>query len=466
ANIDLLGEDGTFAVITGQQAGLLTGPLLTVYKAITAIQLAERLNRKDERHFVPVFWVVSDDHDFDEVNHLFLVNRKNELVRLVYQPGDEFERWPVGRIPVDEDFDLFFDRFAEDTPNTEFKESVLRTVRAAYVEGWNFAEGFARLMTSMFRDYGLVLVDPMDPDLVELAVPIFEREIEDPASSTSLVLQTGDRLKERGYHRQIKVRPGHLNLFLEIDRRRCSVSVDGDAFRTEGKSYTGEGFLAMLKSSPDRFSPNVVLRPVVRSHLLPTAAYIGGPGEISYFAQLKEVFETFAVSPPVVYPRARVTVVEGKVRRILDRYAIPPAELYEDADGVVRSIVESSLPETFRTAFQEAEGDIERLFRRIRKAVVPIDGSLESLVIRSQNRLAHDIAKIEKKAIQAKKRSEEVIVQQIHKVRTNLFPNGALQERVLNIVPFLILYGPGLIGQLFDAVDGDTGRHQMIDIGT
>lgn len=463
-NIDLLQDEKTFAVITGQQAGLFTGPLLTIYKTLSTIKLTELLNDEYEYKFIPVFWVVSDDHDFDEVNHLSLVNGASQVRRIVYQPEGEYARFPVGTIPVDNRFNAVLEQFSEKTPETEFKASVQQMVRTSYSEARSVADGFCRFMANLFREYGLVVVDPRDPDLTVLAAPVFEMEIGDPEKSTSCVLKTGEQLSRHGYHQQIHLRPGHLNIFLEIDGRRCSISEKDERFQTDRGSYSREEILKLLRSSPERFSPNVVLRPIVRSHLLPTAAYIGGPAEISYYAQLKDVFSFFGVPQPIVYPRVRGTLIEGKIRRILDRHSIDPMNVYTNSDGVVNDIVKGSLPETFRTVFQETEEDMKRFFGKIRDAVTPIDSSLNDLVTRSRNRLAHDIEKIEKKVIQARKKSEEVIVQQIEKVKTNLFPNGEYQERVLNIVPFLILYGPDFIHHLYNSIDINTKRHQMIDI--
>ena len=464
ANIDLLSADDTLVVITGQQAGLLTGPLLTIYKTLTIIRLAEQLQQTYENKFVPVFWIVSDDHDFEEVNHVFCVSSTNDVTRVTYAPRGDFDRCLVGSLPIDESFKSVIREFEGYMPETEFKASIAEMVKMAYTDSRSFAAGFARLMMCLFQDYGLVLVDPLDSELMELATPIFTKEIENLTESSNRALQVSEQLKGRGYSQQITLRSGHLNLFVEIEGRRCSVSLGSDGFHAEGRSFTAKDFLDIVQSSPEKISPNVVLRPVVRSHILPTAAYIGGPAEISYYAQLKGVFEFFGVPMPIVYPRARLTLIESKVRRILDKHSIAPDAVYQDADGVIRSIIEKSLPDTFQIVFQEAEGGIDEFFSKIQEVVLPIDNSLDGLITRSRNRLAHDVDKIEKKAIQAKKKSEEIVVQQIQKVSTHLFPNGSLQERVLNIVPFLMLYGPDFVKRLYDVIDVNTKQHQMIDI--
>ena len=463
-NINLLQEKKTFAVITGQQAGLMTGPLLTIYKTLTVIKLSEQLNQDYENKFIPVFWVVSDDHDFEEVNHLFVVNRENEVVRLKYVPEKDVERYPVGTIPVDHQISTVLEQFIENTPETEFKESVLETIRTAYIGARSVADGFCRFMTKLFQDYGLVVVDPLDPGLMELTVPVFEKEIHDPEKSTSCVLQAGEQLQKRAYHQQIHLRPGHLNMFLEIEGRRHSVSRENEIFKANKVNFNQKELLEKLQSSPERFTPNVVLRPIVRSYLLPTAAYIGGPAEISYYAQMRDVFDVFGVPEPIVYPRVHGMLVEGKIRRILNKYNIDPLDVYTRADGLIQDIVKENLPEAFRAVFQETERDIDGLFSKIRDAVTPIDSSLNDLVTRSRNRLTHDIEKIEKKAIQAQKRSEEVVVRQIENVKTNLFPMGEYQERILNIGPFLILYGPDFIHQLYNSIDVDAKRHQIFDV--
>ncbi|UCE20217.1 MAG: bacillithiol biosynthesis cysteine-adding enzyme BshC [Gemmatimonadota bacterium] len=464
ANIDLLSADATLAVITGQQAGLFTGPLLTIYKTLTTIKLAEQLQQNYEDKFVPVFWVVSDDHDFEEVNHIFCVSSDNDVIRVEYTPRGDFDRCPVKSIPIDEHFESVLQKLEGHLPETDFKASIVEMVKMAYTDSRSFADGFSRLLTRLFQDYGLVLVDPLDQELMELTATIFKGEIENPTGSSNRALQVSEQLKERGYPQQINLRAGHLNLFIEIEGRRCSVSMGSNDFQAEGRSFTAKDFLDILQSSPEKISPNVVLRPVVRSSILPTAAYIGGPAEISYYAQLKGVFEFFGVPMPIVYPRVRVTLIESKVRRILEKHSVTPEEVFQDAHGVIRNIIEKSLPDTFQIVFHESKSGIDELFGKIRESVLPIDNSLDGLITRSRNRLAHDVDKIEKKAIQAKKKSEETVVQQIHKVRAHLFPQGMQQERILNILPFLILYGPHFIERLYEAIDVNNKHHQIIDV--
>jgi len=271
-------------------------------------------------------------------------------------------------------------------------------------------------------------------------------------------------LEKSGYHQQVHIRPEFLNLFLEVDGRRSSLSVRGDIYQAGGKTFTQEELLEMLTESPHLFSPGVILRPVVRSHLLPTVAYVGGPAEISYFAQIKMVYETLGVPPPVVYPRAHVTFVEKKIRRILEKYDISLVELFKDTESVITNRIEDKLPDTFQTVFQHARDDIERIFKHIRDTVVPLDTSLENLIARSHHKVAHDIGKLEKKAIQSKKKSEEILVQQIRRARNHLFPNNSLQERTFNIIPYLVLYGSGLIHRFYEAIDVNIKEHQIIDI--
>jgi bacillithiol biosynthesis cysteine-adding enzyme BshC len=462
--IDSLGEEKSFVIVTGQQAGLLTGPLLTIYKTLTVLKMAEQLSQKHEYRFIPVFWVVSDDHDFEEVNHVYGIDGENTIRKIEYATFAKQEGRSIGKILLDEGFEQFFDECVHSLRDTEFKASILDMVREAYVEGQSLSDGFCRLMAKLFREYGLVIVDPLDPELMRFAVPIYEQEITGPHRSTSAVLQTNERLTERGYHQQVHVRPGYLNLFLETDGQRRSLSMDGETFQAGGKTYAAEDMLHRARESPQLISPGVILRPVVRSHLLPTVAYVGGPAEISYHAQIQKVYEGFGVPPPVVYPRVHVTLVEKKIRRILEKLNIVPVELFKDTEAVITKTIEGRLPETCQAVFQNAQDEAARIFTHIRDAVVPIDGSLEDLITRSQSKFMHEIGRIEKKAVQAKKKSEKIVVQQIRKSSDHLFPKSSLQERVFNIVPFLVLYGPGLIRRLYDIIDVNMTDHQLIDI--
>ena len=229
ANIDLLRRPDTLVVITGQQVGLFTGPLFTIYKALTVVQLARQLSQRFPFHFLPLFWMASDDHDYAEVNSVALLDRSNQLVTLRHR-GDHTSGLHVGTLRLGPEIESLLTKLDQALPESEFKAGAMELLRAAYRPRATFSEAFGRAMLSLFAKEGLILVDPADPGLKRLAVPIFQKELESAPRSGELVAVRGEQLVKRGYHAQIKPAPQAVNLFLLVNGARAAVMRRGDGF--------------------------------------------------------------------------------------------------------------------------------------------------------------------------------------------------------------------------------------------
>jgi len=268
-NIETLVQEQTCVVVTGQQVGLFSGPLYTIYKALTAIKLAAALSQNHGKPFVPIFWMAAEDHDFVEVNHLSLLDQDSRLQNIAYQEHSAELKIPVAKILFSSTIETCLQRLDELTPSSEFKPAVLAELRQAYQPERSFVEAFAQWMTFLFK--------------------------------SKCALRASKQLSQKGYVPQVQQREGKLNLFLaEHERLTVECRDSGFAVKGDPRSFTQAELVELLHRTPHVFSPNVLLRPVYQDTLLPTVAYVGGPGEIAYFAQLKEVYAEYGLSMPVI----------------------------------------------------------------------------------------------------------------------------------------------------------------------
>jgi len=329
-HIEMLRRPGSVAIVTGQQAGLFTGPLYTVHKALTVIKLAACL-REQGVEAVPVFWVASEDHDYDEVNHVRLVDQEGKLKEIRYEPSERPPDVSVGRVLLSDNISEAIDEFIAQLPPSEFMPDIERDLREAYAPGEGFADAFAKLMARIFRDYGVVLIDPLDEGLKQVAAPLYARAIEKSSEIARALVEQSRELEEAGYHAQVKVSEDMVPLFILDQGRRVALVEHEGRFWVKGsnRSFDRQELADLARRCPNCFSPNVTLRPVVQDYLLPVASYIGGPAEIAYFAQLRAVYRTLERQEPCVLPRASFTIIEGRHQKTLQKYNLSLEDFFE-----------------------------------------------------------------------------------------------------------------------------------------
>lgn len=462
-NIERLVRDRAYAVVTGQQVGLFSGPLYTIYKSLTAIKLAEYLDRHLPGSFVPVFWLASDDHDLAEIDHIDLLGVENRIERILYKSRTTRLKIPAVDRTFSSEIADSFERLSDLTRDSEFKQDILSHLAEAYRSGRSFADAFACWMARLFGTYGLVLVDGSHHELKRLGKNVFAREIDAYSPSTDAVLRTSDELNRAGYSLQVRLRAGLLNLFL-IEKERQAVHWKGDEFfvKETGSAYTRSELLALLDENPAIFSPNVLLRPIFQDHLFPTVAYVGGPGEIAYFAQMKGVYESFGLPMPIIYPRKTVTVVEKNVGTVLDRYGITVEDVWQDAQNLAKEIAKKQIPATLDRVFRVAASHIQQDFRAIKQEIGRFEPTLEKSVDLARGRVGRQLRILENKVSRASHIRDQDVSRQLHKAANSLYPLGLLQERVFNIVPFLIKYGYPFLEGLTETLDMEDHNHQVI----
>lgn len=441
--------DGLF-VTTGQQPGLFTGPLYTVHKILSAVKLARALESALGRPVAPLFWVASDDHDWEEANHVYLLDRRQSLRRV--ELGSDPAAPPVSmrRRLLGPEIEPALEKFRQNLPTTEFAGELLRLLYESYRPERTVAEAFTETIARLFAPFDLLLVDGGQPLVKELGIELMERELVDAAAHEALFAAQTRRLEAAGYRGQVPILPGATNLHYEDDEGRDRLFRSGDRFvlRRTGRGFGRTELLSLLHAEPVRFSANVVLRPIIESAIFPTVSYVGGPGEVSYFAQYGDLFRAHGIGAPVVFPRFSVLLIEEKVRQILDRFGLEPAAFRRPFDELSTRVIRDAVPGEVQEAVAALRCSIEEGYRHLEAAALRIDPMLAGPLQTGRNSSVVRLAEVEKRIVRHLKRQSGIELEQLAKAAANLYPTNQPQERVLNIFQYLARYGQELLPAL------------------
>ena len=341
----------------------------------------------------------------------------------------------------------------------------MERVRAAYEPGTRLEDAFVRLMHSLFEDDGLVFINPDDARLKALTRPLFRREIENPQASSSQIDTASQALHDHNYHAQVTARPTNL-FWLGDDSRRALDWADDGTFRLRGthRTFSQADLLDQLDEAPERFSPNVVLRPLMQDYLLPTAAYVAGPGEVSYFAQYGGVYEWAGLDMPLIHPRASVSLVEGKVQKVLDTYDLSVADFGDPLDALFQDVVVDTMEVDVDALFSEALPQLHQTLNALKPEVEAVDRTLGASTEATRSAIMDEMHALKQKVVRAEKRQQEEVHSQLEKAHANLRPDGTLQERVVNALYYLNKYSPALLDDLKHALHPDTSAHQVVEL--
>jgi bacillithiol biosynthesis cysteine-adding enzyme BshC len=463
-NLAVLAQERSVAVVTGQQVGIFGGPLFTIYKALTCLKLAQRLSAQLGAPIVPVFWLAADDDDLAEMNRLVLPGRDNTL-RTITCALDSAERKPAFKVHLTSQVEECHRVLAESLADSEFKPEILRALEKAYAPGQSLLDAFARWIAYLLGDLGLVLLDPTDPALRRLAAPIFQREIAEHSPSTAAALQASAKLEQRGFSVQAPQREGRCNLFFVDEQRHGLEWRDGEFVAADGRlRCSPEELLQRIESEPHCFSTNVITRPVLQDFLLPTVAYIGGPAEIAYFAQLRGVYERFGVTMPAIYPRKSLTLLEKKIGHVFEKYSLQLTDFWSNPEELLSRVAKREAPEGLFDPVASARDELGRRLAMLKERAVQLDPTLAAFIDKEHGKILHQLDALEKKLLQATKRQNETLQQQILKAAHALYPLQHLQERELSIIPFLCKYGRNLVARLYEAIEVEDFEHQVVEL--
>jgi bacillithiol synthase len=465
ASLEKFARPETLVVVSGQQPGLFGGPLYTIYKALTGIAFAQELERATGRPVVPIFWIASDDHDFEEARHAFIGDGAEP--RPIEYPMEAAPRGvSLARVPLGAPIQEVLQRAEEALGSGSFRGEVVDRLREVYAPGRGWTDAFAMLSGAWVAPFGALVFDPADPEAKRLALPVFEREVALRGRSAEAARVTGEKLAAAGYHAQIARTGQELNLFWHGETREALRLTGDGTFRLAetGLELKEKELLEKMRERPEDVSPGVLLRPLMQDHLFPTAAYVGGPSEVAYWAQVNALYPLFETAPPAIVPRAGGTILEPKVARTLERFGIPWEALAGDVEAVIRDALMRFLPGDFPALFEkERAGWIESM-KRIEAQVVAFDPSLKAATETATGKLVHEGQTLEKKLMQVWKRRHEETAGKIRRARESLFPGGVLQERRLSVLGFVAEHGPELFPE-FRSKIRDPGRHVVITPG-
>ncbi len=459
-----LAHPATVAIVTGQQAGAFGGPLYTLLKAVTTIQLARRISQEHRVTAVPIFWVDGEDHDWDEVCVAHLLDRDLAPAALSLHASGSPEG-PVARRVLDDGIGATLDQLAAILPTTEFTPDLLERLRRHYRSGAGVATAFAGWMDELLGAAGLVVFEAADAEAKPAVAPIFAQELAEPSASR-LARQAADALRQSGHTPQVEPAEDAVALFYLDERGRTPIRRHGGdgTYAAGDRTWSAAELAAQARAYPERFSPNVLLRPLVQDRLFPTIAYVAGPAELAYQAQLGDVYQAFGVEPPLLYPRVSATLLDSGAARFLDRYQFPIEELQSQDDGALNRLLEAQLPASVEHALAEAEASLAGQASAIKPAVSAIDPTLAGAVDTTIDRVRETFGQLRNKIVQASKRRDQTLRRQFERTRALTFPHGEPQERVVNVAFFVNRYGPTLGERLIEVLPLDTDKHYLLTL--
>lgn len=464
AAIEKLKDPQAVCVFAGQQAGLFGGPLYTVIKAVAIVKAARAYEEKLGRPVVPVFWIAGDDHDFEEVNHCFVLDRTGEITKAAYETPPEREV-PVAQITLSDADALEKAKsdLKEALGETDFTPDVYAMIDEAYTPEDTLVTAFGKLMARLTGELGLVLFCPGDDDAKRVAIPMFKKILDSQQELHDIIVRTNNEIVQSGYHVQVEKSEDATHLFYDLDGRK-PVMHDGEGFKVGDTPLTREELGRALDEHPERFSPDVMTRPVLQSFLLPTVSQKGGPAEIAYLAQINPIFNLFGLPAPVHKARPTVTVVEARFQKLMDEHEITFEELTGDIEQVVNRVLQKSFPHHLEEHFEKLRKDFGKRFKEFVDVSLEFDPNLQQMGEHSYGKIDYTLKQFEDKVFSSHKKKEKQTRDRIYKLHNALYPNRGLQERTLNVTYFLSKYGFDFISFLHDNMDSEEKAHQLLYI--
>ncbi|KGE18119.1 bacillithiol biosynthesis cysteine-adding enzyme BshC [Paenibacillus wynnii] len=464
ASIDLLKQAGTLVVTGGQQSGLFTGPLLVIYKAITTILAAKEATESLGRPVVPIFWIAGEDHDWDEVDHTYVLNRTTEISKIRME-DPEGPRSSVSAIDVhQENWTQAVDKLEAMLQDSEFKAQIMEFVRDSSAGTVSMTDAFASLMGSLFGKYGLILLDSADNELRKLEQPFFQALIMENDKLEQAYFHSAADITSSGYELQADVTKGAANLFyIHEGARLLLLKKDGLFTDRKGQvSFSQEELLAILEAHPERFSNNVLTRPLMQDYILPVLTTVLGQGEMSYWAITKQAFETLGGQMPLLLPRMSYTIIEGTLHKHMDKYGLSFIDVLEGLRDKKQQWLNAQDELEIERRFEEAKAAFTALYDPLIEQLGTIQTGLLKLGSSNKDKIVDQISFLQAKARDAMEKQNEAALRQWERIELSLLPLGKLQERVYNVMYYLNRYGPAWIDELAALPPDFSGTHRVI----
>jgi bacillithiol biosynthesis cysteine-adding enzyme BshC len=451
-----LREPGAVAVTTGQQPGLFTGPLYTIYKALSTAALARILERQWQRPVVPVFWVAGDDHDFAEASQASWIAGDGTL-RTASLPArpPEAPLTPMYRQPLGKAIDDVLGTLADDLPASEFREWTLDWLRRHYQPEATVARSFSGSLAELLAPAGVVCLDSTHPLIKRAAARHLVRALGLARELDRDLQDRGEELRTAGMDPGVPVGDGATLVMLEGGQGRDRLVISNGGFMTRRgrEPFDLDALQRLAAAEPERLSPNVLLRPVIESALLPTVAYIAGPSELAYLGLTPAIYQRMRIPRQPALPRWSGLLIEPRVERVLQKFHLEVSDLLEPPGTLEARLIRSQLPNEAVHALASLRAAIEAGYENLGKSAAEIDPTLTRPVLGTKHQALAGLQDMEKKLVLHLKRRQEIELGQIAKARTLVLPENKPQERVLTIAPFLARYGPSLISDIGETIE-------------
>jgi bacillithiol biosynthesis cysteine-adding enzyme BshC len=446
AALERLAQPGAVAVVTGQQVGLFTGPAYTIYKALTAARVAADLSSRG-RPAVPVFWLATEDHDWAEVNHCWIFNDAHKPIKLEVEADRNggvpagaiaVARWPVAEI-------------REALQNLPFGSDVADVVEECCQPGMPMGIAFRKLLERLLKPYGFLFLDPLCPGIRRLAAPMLRNAVMIGQDLNRLILQRNRELEAAGYHTQVHVDARTSLFFILEGGRRLPLR--------EVRYSPSE-----LADRAEDLSPNALLRPVVQDYMLPTAAYIGGPAELAYFAQSQVLYERLLGHMPRLISRNGFTLIDSRSAKLLERYRLQLSDFFHGDEPLRERIASTLIPTSLQRQFEDAAATIGQVLDGLHCSIRSFDPTLDAALKKSRAKIFHQMSKTRAKAAREMLRRDERARVEASYLYNSIYPEKHLQERLYSILPFLAQHGPDLIDRLYESVRMDCPDHVLLPL--
>jgi len=467
-NMKKLRNEDTFVVIGGQQAGLLTGPLYTIHKIISIIQLAKKYEDELNISVVPVFWIAGEDHDIDEINHIHTID-DHEVKKQTYYSKDTHS-FSATKTELDQkEMKNWILKIVKTFEETNYTNDLLQELNKTLEESVTFVDFFAKLLFRLFAKEGLVLIDADDPNIRALEGLMFEEMVSKQDIVRSVLKDTKSKLIKSGYQETLQISEQSIHLFYHSKegRQLLEVGESEGVIQTKNKSYqfTKDELIRLAIEQPTLLSNNVVTRPIMQEYLFPTLAFVGGPGEIAYWAELKDIFEVFNLEMPPVFLRHMFTIFERNIVSAMEDFSLGIDEsLQISLEEKKNSWVKAQISVDYKDVFDQSRKALLQLHEPLQEVTKEVAPNLNDFSKKNYSKIEEQILLLERKIEESILKRHEEQIAKWNRIIHSISPNGRPQERVLNIYYYINKYGPDFVHQLCELTLSWDYAHQVVEL--
>ncbi|HET8866364.1 MAG TPA: bacillithiol biosynthesis cysteine-adding enzyme BshC [Gracilimonas sp.] len=460
--LEKLSQDNALAIVTGQQLGVYGGPLFTIYKTMTAILLSRKYEKELGQPVVPVFWLADEDHDFEEIAWAGITGRNDFNKIKLDQQGKGI---PVSEEEIGSEIQAFKAEVKEELFDTDFTESLWRLLDKHYKQGNTHAQAFAGLINEWFSNEGILIAGSNYKPIKDVIASTFNRSVKN-SDAIYQAIETKSSELEEIFHRQVM--NGDSNLFYLSEKEgRIKIHRDEETWTAGSISWSKSELLDEIDHHPEKFSPNVFLRPIIQDKLLPTLGYVAGPGELAYYGQMNSMYREFELEMPPIFPRYTATIIESGISRIIEKLPFKVTEYEKRIEDLESKFIERTETEDIEKVFAEWKSRLDAAAEEPLKVINDIDPTLEGMVGKTVAGFTNELDKLKGRVYRSIKKQEETQIKRIEKIKVNLFPDGGLQERSVSPVYFMNKYGLDIWKNLLTAIEEeglDLTEHHLIEI--